>query len=94
MEGYGLLRVYVVPRASRNKLCGFHGDALKIAITAAPVDGKANKAIISFLAKLFSLRKRDLGIQSGEHSRSKTLVFFTVGKQEIQDHLQMFIRTE
>ncbi len=69
-----LLSLYVQPRASRNELAGLHGDALKLRLTTPPVDGKANKAVISFLAKLFKIPKSAILIKSGLQSRSKKIV--------------------
>lgn len=65
--------IYVQPKSSRTRLVGLHGDALKLCITAAPVDGKANEAVIVFFAKLFHLPKAAVSIQSGVQSRNKTL---------------------
>ncbi len=65
--------IYVQPKSSRTRLVGVHGDALKLCITAAPVDGKANEAVIIFFAKLFHLPKAAVSIQSGVQSRNKTL---------------------
>jgi uncharacterized protein (TIGR00251 family) len=69
-----LLSVYIQPRASRNRLAGLHDDALKISLTTPPVDGKANKALIDFLAKLLHLPKSALTIKSGQQSRAKQIV--------------------
>jgi uncharacterized protein (TIGR00251 family) len=65
------LKVYVQPKASANRIAGLHAGALKICITAPPVDGKANKAIISYLAQFFGLPKTAVSIDSGQHSRTK-----------------------
>jgi uncharacterized protein (TIGR00251 family) len=67
------LKVHVQPRASRTRLVGLHGEALKISITAPPVDGKANQEIISFFAKLFHIPKKSISIKSGRQSRTKLL---------------------
>jgi uncharacterized protein (TIGR00251 family) len=68
-----LLKCWIQPRSSRNSIVGVHGDALKIALTAPPVDGKANKELIKFLAKYFKLPKSDFQIIAGESSRNKTI---------------------
>lgn len=70
-----LLKLHVQPRASKTKLCGLHGEALKISITAPPVDGKANKEIITFFAKLFHLPRTSVTVKSGQQSRTKMLRF-------------------
>ena len=68
------LSVYVQPRASRNRLAGMHGQALKLCITAPPVDDKANGAVIVFLAKLFGLPKSALQIKTGRQGRHKQII--------------------
>jgi uncharacterized protein (TIGR00251 family) len=64
----------VQPRSSRNALAGKLGDAWKIALTAPPVEGKANAALVEFFAKLFNTAKRNISISSGEHSKNKTVI--------------------
>ena len=66
-----VLNVFLQPRASRNSLLGLHDNALKISLTAPPVDGEANKQLIKFLSKLFRVKKSAILIVSGEHSRHK-----------------------
>jgi len=92
-QGHGMLRLYVQPRSSRNEICGIHGDSLKVAITAPPLEGRANKAVILLCAKLFSVHKKDVTLLTGEHSRFKTIVFssLTAGdiKQRLLPHLQV-----
>ncbi len=65
------LDLYIQPKASRDTICGLHGDELKLAITAPPVEGKANKAVIAYLAKLFGVSKSCVSIVSGLQSRHK-----------------------
>ena len=67
------LRIYVAPRASANKVVGLHNGAVKIALTAPPVEGAANKALVEFLAKALGVSKGSISIQSGETSRSKVV---------------------
>ncbi len=66
-----LLRVYIQPKASRDNIVGLHGDELKIAITAPPVDGKANRHLTQFLAKQFKVAKGQIDIEKGELGRHK-----------------------
>ena len=68
-----LLFLYVQPRAAKNKIAGQHGNALKLSITSPPVDGQANKAVISFLAKTLRLPKTSISIVGGDKSRNKTI---------------------
>ena len=66
--------LYIQPRASRNKIIGLQGEELKVALTAPPVDGAANKACCLFIAKLCSLPRSCVKIISGETSRHKRLL--------------------
>jgi uncharacterized protein YggU (UPF0235/DUF167 family) len=59
------LTIYVQPRASRTELDGRHGDALKIRLAAAPVDGAANEALVRFLADTLARPRRSRWRESG-----------------------------
>ena len=67
------LAVHVQPRASRNAVVGWHGDALKVALTAPPVDGAANAALIAFIAEHFGLKRSQISLVRGDSSRHKLL---------------------
>ncbi|PIE70642.1 MAG: YggU family protein [Deltaproteobacteria bacterium] len=67
------LTLYVQPKASKNAVAGYYGDALKVRLTAPPVDGAANKMCIKLMAKLLSLPPSRLEIISGHTSRSKRM---------------------
>lgn len=67
------LAVHVQPRASRNAVVGWHGDALKVALTAPPVDGAANAALIAFIAEHFGLKRSQISLVRGDSSRQKLL---------------------
>lgn len=69
-----IFKVFVQPRSSKNMISGLHGDALKIKLTAPPVDGAANAMCIEYLAKCLSLSKSSLEIVSGHSSRSKQVL--------------------
>ncbi|MGV3346617.1 DUF167 family protein YggU [Enterobacteriaceae bacterium LUAb1] len=66
-----VLRLYIQPKASQDKIIGPHGDELKVAITAPPVDGKANMHLIKYLAKQFRVAKSQVIIEKGELGRHK-----------------------
>lgn len=68
------LRLYIQPKASRDQWMGIHGDEIKIAITAPPVDGKANKHLVQFLAKQFRIAKGQVHLEKGELGRHKQVV--------------------
>ena len=68
-----ILRLYIQPKASRDKIVGLHGDEIKVAITAPPVDGKANAHLAKFLAKQCKVAKGNVLIEKGELGRHKQL---------------------
>ena len=65
--------VQVVPRASRDRLGPVHGDRLKVQLTAPPVDGAANDALVELLAKSLGRRRGDVAIVRGQTGRKKTI---------------------
>ena len=67
-----LLQLHVQPRASRDEFAGAHGDALKVRITAPPVDGKANALLVRFLAEQFDTPRAAVELVNGETGRRKT----------------------
>lgn len=70
------LRLYIQPKASRDDWAGVHGDELKVAITAPPVDGQANAHLQKFLAKSFKVAKSAVIIEKGELGRHKTVLVY------------------
>lgn len=66
-----ILKLYIQPKASRDSIVGLHGEELKVAITAPPVDGKANAHLTKFLAKQFKVAKSLIEIEKGELGRHK-----------------------
>ncbi|MFN8482218.1 MAG: DUF167 family protein [Anaerolineae bacterium] len=66
-------QVYVQPRASRTEIAGLHGDALRVRLTAPPVEGQANAALIAFLAGYLKLPRSRIAIVSGETARTKSV---------------------
>ncbi|CAK8721646.1 UPF0235 protein CDV28_12527 [Candidatus Electronema halotolerans] len=86
-DGGLLLSVHVQPGAARTELAGMHGDALKLRLAAPPVDGKANKAVIAFLAQLLHLPKSAVVIRSGLRSRAKTLLLTGIAEHEARSLL-------
>ncbi|MFB0713084.1 DUF167 family protein YggU [Buttiauxella noackiae] len=68
-----VLRLYIQPKASRDSIVGLHGDELKVAITAPPIDGKANAHLVKYLAKLFRVAKSQVLVEKGELGRHKQI---------------------
>lgn len=87
IEGGVRIRIRLAPRASRTKIMGEHGGALKIALTAPPVEGKANKALIKFLAKKLGVPAGAISIVSGEHARDKVVDVKGCGVDEAGEQL-------
>jgi uncharacterized protein (TIGR00251 family) len=69
-----LLALYVQPKASRDQVMGLHGAEIKLAITAPPVDGKANAHVRKLLAKLFQVSQSQVSLHKGELSRHKQVL--------------------
>jgi uncharacterized protein len=67
------VKLHVLPRAKRCEISGMHNGALKLKITAPPVDDAANRAIIKFFSDLLGIPKSSLCISTGLKSRDKTL---------------------
>ena len=86
-EGY-LFNIYVQPRAAKNAIAGIHGPALKIRLTAPPVDGAANKACRTFIAKLCKLPRSRVLLVAGETSRHKRLLLEGAGIDQVDALLQ------
>lgn len=69
-----LLSVHAQPRASRTSLVGLHGEALKIAVRALPMEGEANEALREYLAELFGVPRSKVELRRGEKSREKVFI--------------------
>jgi uncharacterized protein len=66
-----LLHVRVQPKARANAVKGWHGDSLRVSVTAAPEDGKANRAVIALLAEILDVAPSSIGLVRGATSRDK-----------------------
>ena len=82
-----ILNVRAVPRSSRAGLDGTIGDALKVRIRSAPVDGKANKELVEVLADAFGLPKSAVVFKGGETSKTKRLLLRGARKENILSRL-------
>ncbi len=88
------LNIYVQPRASRNRVAGMHGNAVKICITASPVENKANEAVIRFMADLFGVPKSYVSIKSGRQSRNKKVFISNLALVDAEEILsRSFVKT-
>lgn len=71
------IKVKIITRAKRNQIIGWEGDVLKIKLSAAPIDGKANEALLDFLSKNWGMAKSDIKIIRGLKSKNKILEIAT-----------------
>lgn len=87
-----IITIHAAPRAARNHIHGTHGDALKIRLKAPPVDGKANRELLAFLAQCLGLPSRQLDILTGLTGRHKRILVrqmqATVARSCLQKHLE------
>jgi len=76
------------PRAKKDAITGELGDALKISLTALPVEGRANEACVEFLAKVLKVPRGSVTIASGFSSRNKVIRVAGVTGQYVRERLQ------
>ncbi len=81
--------VKVHPRAKKNAITGELGDALKVSLTAPPVEGRANEACIEFLAKLLKVPRSSVTIASGQSSHRKVIRVAGLSVEEITKRIRM-----
>jgi len=79
--------IKVHPRAKRNAITGEFGDALKLALTAPPVEGRANEACIEFFANLLKVPRSSVTITSGETGRRKVIRVAGLSAKEVQERI-------
>jgi uncharacterized protein (TIGR00251 family) len=83
--------VKVHPRAKKNAITGEVGDALKLALTAPPVDGAANEACVRFLAEVLEVARSSVTIAAGETSRQKLIRVSGLTAAEVERRLHAAI---
>jgi uncharacterized protein (TIGR00251 family) len=67
------LTLHVQPGAKRSEIAGLHGDALKIRLAAPPIEGRANEALLKFIADTFAVPLRNVELRQGNQSRHKVV---------------------
>jgi uncharacterized protein len=82
------ITVRVQPRASSNTIVGVHGDALKVRLTAPPVDGAANEALVELLRDAFGIAARAVTIVSGASARTKVVELEGVTEDRVRRLVQ------
>lgn len=84
-----LLNLKIIPNASKNEIA-ISDDIVKVKITAQPVDGKANKALVEFLAKELKVPKTSISIVKGMSSKEKTLLFKSLTDEKVKFFKEKF----
>ncbi|MFV9925144.1 MAG: DUF167 domain-containing protein [Francisella endosymbiont of Hyalomma scupense] len=84
-----ILAVYIQPNSAKNEVCGVFDGLLKIKIASPAVDGKANKALIEFIAKEFKIKKKLITILKGKTSRKKLL---EIDLLQVSDNLALVLK--
>jgi uncharacterized protein len=87
-------RVHVNPRSSGNAIIGIVDDALSVKISAAPVEGKANKMLEEFIAGKFQLKKKQVNVASGDKSRNKVLCVEGISVEDFLDKLDKILKSK
>jgi len=83
-----LLKIYLQPKSYKNEVVGPYRDGIKVKVTAPPIEGKANEALIRFLTKEFGIPLSSMTIFKGLRSREKTLRISGISNQELLKKLK------
>jgi hypothetical protein len=78
----------VQPRASRDEVVGWHADALRVRVTAPPVGGDANRAVVAVMARALGVRPSAVSIVAGERGRDKLVRIDGLSATEIRSRIQ------
>ena len=85
------LTVKIIPKSSKNEIIATdHNDILKIKIKEIPEQGKANKALIAFLAKILGIAKFNITITKGKTSKTKLITIKNITKQDLENRLKKY----
>lgn len=85
------LSIRVQPRSSQNKICGVNNGALKIKITAPPVEGEANQAVIKLLAQCLGVPRTNISIAKGETSKNKLVDIIGIDARWLENKINEFL---
>lgn len=83
-----LLSLHVQPKASKSRIVGLHDGCLKLAVASPPVEGKANREVVKFLATLLGVSGRDILLKSGAQSRKKRVIVSSLDVGEIRNAIE------
>lgn len=84
-----IVNLRISPNAKKNEIIK-DGDIIKVKITALPIDGKANKALVEFFAKNFKIPKTSIEILKGETSKEKIILFKTMDEDKVNNLYNVF----
>ena len=82
-----ILHFHIVPNAKINQVAGAHGNAIKIKLRAPAVEGKANAALLNFLAEQLEISKSAIVLERGQKSREKLVRIEGLSEDEIRRRL-------
>lgn len=85
--GGAAFAVHVVPRASKNEISGRHGEAIKVRLSAPPVEGAANRALVKFLAERLDVPEGCIEIISGKATRDKLVCVLGMSPEQLEARL-------
>jgi hypothetical protein len=82
------------PRARKNAITGTLGDALKVSLTTPPVEGRANQALIEFLAEVLSVPRSSITIAAGQKGRLKVIAVAGLSPESLGNRLKQILTPE
>jgi uncharacterized protein (TIGR00251 family) len=83
-----IVDVFVQPRGAKDAIVGLHGAALKVKVTAPPVEGRANRAVEDLLARVLRVPRRDVSVVAGQASRRKRVHVSGMGPEIVSDAIE------
>lgn len=86
------ISIHVLPRSSRCALAGIQEGAIRLKLTAAPVDGRANEECLEYLAELLGIKKGQMDIISGHASRKKIIQVSGMTREAIEERLSTLLK--
>jgi len=86
------LKIIVKPRAKQTRFLGMHDNMVKLGVASPPVDGKANKEIVEYLADFFGVKKKEVEIIVGEHSRRKICSIGKLNEKKVREKVEKYLQ--
>jgi len=88
------IRVRVIPRAAKTAISGWRGEALLVRLSAPPVEGAANEALVEYLARALSVPRRQISIVSGHKSRDKRVAIDGLTERDVAARVSAILNGE